>query len=187
MPSILGSFHLMMITAFSLRFQTQRSKALQESFDELRFLHLELGLEPLNNFKDTRLLSARSPEADREHAMALHRFISMCSPEEDQSDATVLAEQPTVELMAWAKETVTLVSSIRSCPRDRPNSFRVQWQGEKRAREEQIQALYDQVEPIWHRLGFDQDDINAFVEEHCGLDREVLQAVSLFQLCGIHD
>lgn len=53
-----------------------------------------------------------------------------------------------------------------------------QWQAEKKAREEQIQALYDQVEPIWHRLGFEQEDINAFVEEHCGLDQEVLQAVS---------
>lgn len=55
----------------------------------------------------------------------------------------------------------------------------MQWQAEKRAREEQIQALYDQVEPIWHRLGFEQEDINAFVEEHCGLDQEVLQAVSI--------
>lgn len=35
------------------------------------------------------------------------------------------------------------------------------------------------MEPIWHRLGFEQDDINAFVEEHCGLDQEVLQAVSI--------
>lgn len=102
----------MLMTAFSLPSQTQRSKALQESFDELRFLHLELGLDPLDSFKETRLLPARSPEEDPQHAMALHRFIIMCSPEEDQSDATVLAEQPTVELMAWAKETVSLVSLI---------------------------------------------------------------------------
>lgn len=33
------------------------------------------------------------------------------------------------------------------------------------------------MEPLWHRLGFEQEDINAFVEEHCGLDQEVLQAV----------
>ncbi|GHJ89222.1 hypothetical protein NliqN6_5624 [Naganishia liquefaciens] len=137
----------------------RRSRQLQESFDELRFLHLELGLEPMDSLCQSRLLPASSSEEmARSHASALHRFITMCSPEEDQSDSTVLAEQPTGALMSWAKETVLL------------------WQAEKKAREEQIQALYDQVEPIWHRLGFEQDDINAFVEEHCGLDQEVLQA-----------
>lgn len=161
---------------------------MQESFDELRFLHLELGLEPLNSFSVSRLLPAESSEeTGRHHALALHRFISMCSPEEDQSDATVLAEQPSVGLMAWARETVSLVSflAIRGCCGQGLTSPPLQWQAEKRAREEQIQALYDQVEPIWHRLGFDQDDINAFVEEHCGLDREVLQAVRSCQLLQV--
>jgi hypothetical protein len=79
----------------------------------LRFLHLELGLEPLDNFCDSRLLPASaSEELARNHASALHRFISMCSPEEDQSDSTVLAEQPTVALMTWAKEAVLLVCTV---------------------------------------------------------------------------
>ncbi|KAJ9093602.1 hypothetical protein QFC19_008269 [Naganishia cerealis] len=150
--------------------KAKRSKALQECFDELRFLHLELGLEPMNAFTASRLLPASTSSSTGEaHLAALHRFISMCPPEEDQTDATVLAEQPTKELMVWAKETVIL------------------WQQEKKAREEQIQALYDQVEPIWHRLGFEQEDINAFVEEHCGLDQEVLQADESEDVLKLHE
>jgi hypothetical protein len=86
---------------------------LQESFDELRFLHVELGLEPMNTFTTSRLLPvSTSRNVGEEHLAALHRFISMCSPEEDETDATVLAEQPTVELMAWAKETLSLVCNV---------------------------------------------------------------------------
>ncbi|KAJ9125440.1 hypothetical protein QFC22_000401 [Naganishia vaughanmartiniae] len=150
--------------------KTKRSKALQECFDELRFLHVELGLEPMNAFCASRLLPVpTSSSAGEGHLAALHRFISMCQPEEDEMDATVLAEQPTVELMTWAKEALLL------------------WQQEKVAREEQIQALYDELEPLWHRLGFEQEDINAFVEEHCGLDQEVMQAVESEDVLQLHE
>jgi len=50
------------------------------------------------------------------------------------------------------------------------------WLGEKSQREARIQTLFDQVEPIWLRLQVSQEEIQSFIEEHCGLSIATIAA-----------
>jgi len=50
------------------------------------------------------------------------------------------------------------------------------WLEEKSQREAKIQKLFDQVEPIWLRLKVSQEQIQSFIEEHCGLSAATIAA-----------
>ncbi|KAG6911038.1 hypothetical protein DXG01_005454 [Tephrocybe rancida] len=45
----------------------------------------------------------------------------------------------------------------------------------KRRRESHIQAMYDQLEGLWKRLGVDESDMDAFVEAHRGSNEETVR------------
>ncbi|KAG6865456.1 hypothetical protein C0991_002379 [Blastosporella zonata] len=45
----------------------------------------------------------------------------------------------------------------------------------KRRRESHIQAMYDQLEGLWRRLGVDEADMDAFVEAHRGSNEETVR------------
>jgi len=45
----------------------------------------------------------------------------------------------------------------------------------KRRREAHIQAMYDQLERLWRRLGVADVDMDMFVENHCGSTEETVQ------------
>ncbi|KAH8090500.1 microtubule associated protein-domain-containing protein, partial [Filobasidium floriforme] len=50
------------------------------------------------------------------------------------------------------------------------------WVGEKTRREAKIQSLYDELEPIWLRLQVTQEEIQTFIEAHCGLAVSTIEA-----------
>ena len=52
-----------------------------------------------------------------------------------------------------------------------------QWGAEKATREERIQALYNQVEVLWHRLEVGQDPIDLFIEMNRGSGEGTIKAV----------
>ena len=64
---------------------------------------------------------------------------------------------PTPGLLSWA-------ANLRSSLEDT-----------KRRREAHIQAMYDQLEGLWKRLGVAEADIDAFVEIHRGSTEETVQ------------
>ena len=64
---------------------------------------------------------------------------------------------PTPGLLSWA-------SSLHASLEDT-----------KRRRETHIQAMYDQLEGLWRRLGVDEGDMDAFVEAHRGSTEETVR------------
>lgn len=66
--------------------------------------------------------------------------------------------QPTVELMTWAEETKNGLEGI------------------KKRRESHIQAMYDQLEALWKRLGVEDEDIDGFVDNNRGSTEEVVRS-----------
>jgi len=65
--------------------------------------------------------------------------------------------EPTPGLLTWA---AALHSSLEDI---------------KRRRESHIQAMYDQLECLWKRLGVAESDMDAFVENHRGSTEETIQ------------
>lgn len=51
----------------------------------------------------------------------------------------------------------------------------------------QIQALYDQIEPLWQRLEIEQDQTDLFMEMNHGCGEAVIKAVSVvpFQVLDV--
>jgi len=64
---------------------------------------------------------------------------------------------PTLGLLSWA---ATLQASLEDT---------------KRRREAHIQAMYDQLEGLWKRLGVSESDMDAFVDTHRGSTEETVQ------------
>lgn len=64
---------------------------------------------------------------------------------------------PTPGLLAWASNLRTFLEET------------------KRRRETHIQAMYDQLEGLWRRLGVADEDMDAFVEEHRGTTNEIIR------------
>ena len=66
--------------------------------------------------------------------------------------------EPTQALMAWAEST------------------RVELEDTKKRREAHIQAMYDQLEALWRRLGVPDTDMDAFVEAQRGTTEDTIRA-----------
>ena len=66
--------------------------------------------------------------------------------------------QPTVELLHWAEHAKSQLEEL------------------KKRRETHIQAMYDQLEALWKRMGVEDEDIDAFVENHRGSTEAVVKA-----------
>ena len=66
--------------------------------------------------------------------------------------------QPTPGLLDWA---VTMRGALEQL---------------KRAREVAIQAMYDQLEVLWRRMGVPDEQMDAFVDAHRGATEEVVKA-----------
>lgn len=86
----------------------------------------------------------------------------------DEADAEALPEtqatplgfenvDPTPGLVTWANN---LCSSLEDT---------------KRRRETHIQAMYDQLEGLWRRLGVEETDMDAFVEAHRGSTEDTIR------------
>ncbi|KZT25862.1 hypothetical protein NEOLEDRAFT_1132852 [Neolentinus lepideus HHB14362 ss-1] len=79
--------------------------------------------------------------------------------EADESTPNVGLEgvEPTPGLLAWAETTLAELEDV------------------KRRREAHIQAMYDQLEALWRRLGVADEDMDGFVEAHRGSTEEVVR------------
>lgn len=66
--------------------------------------------------------------------------------------------EPTPGLIAWADNKRSALEDI------------------KRRRESHIQAMYDQLEALWRRLGVGEEDMDAFVEAQRGSTEETVRA-----------
>jgi protein regulator of cytokinesis 1 len=82
--------------------------------------------------------------------------------EEAESENLNLAEvaltnvDPTPGLLSWASSLHASLSALKS------------------RREAHIQAMYDQLEGLWRRLGVSEEDMDGFVETHRGSTEEVV-------------
>lgn len=82
--------------------------------------------------------------------------------EEAESENLNLAEvalsnvDPTPGLLSWASSLHDSLSALKS------------------RREAHIQAMYDQLESLWRRLGVSEEDMDGFVEAHRGSTEEVV-------------
>lgn len=65
--------------------------------------------------------------------------------------------EPSQGLISWAK------------------GLQVSLEDLKRKREAHIQAMYDQLESLWRRLGVDEGSMDAFVENHRGSTEETVR------------
>ncbi|KAF8066744.1 microtubule associated protein [Lyophyllum atratum] len=102
------------------------------------------------------------PETDYQRVFA--NFVVRVEEAEDEGMPEKLSTpvglenvDPTPGLLSWAEN---LRSSLEET---------------KRRRESHIQAMYDQLEGLWKRLGVDEADMDAFVEAHRGSNEETVR------------
>lgn len=101
-----------------------------------------------------------APDDDGEYLAILSRFISVSAGCDSTPSPTVGLDgvEPTLSLLSWANN---LLSSLSE---------------NKRRRETHIQAMYDQLEVLWRRLGVAEEDMDAFVEVNRGSTDECVRA-----------
>ena len=104
-----------------------------------------------------------APETEYQRIFA--RFVARMeeASEEDLQDSAAAhvgleGVEPTPGLLAWAEATRAALEDV------------------KRKREAHIQAMYDQLEALWRRLGVPDADMDAFVEAQRGSTDETVRA-----------
>jgi protein regulator of cytokinesis 1 len=111
------------------------------------------------------LFAEESPGAS--HADYQQIFTRFAARIEEAEDETLSAGstvpiglenvEPTQGLIAWANSTRASLEEI------------------KKRREAHIQAMYDQLESLWRRLGVSEGDMDLFVEAHRGSTEETVR------------
>ncbi|KAG8934977.1 hypothetical protein FRC02_008833 [Tulasnella sp. 418] len=120
---------------------------------------------------------------DRDHNQILARFIARWEEAGDEAlegdTLGVEGVDPTVEVMEWAEN---LKSEV--CPEYCLLGYKLthvtsgyQLEEIKSHREARIQAIFDQLEGLWKRLGVEDDQINEFIESNRGSTEENVQAI----------
>ncbi|KAL4266299.1 MAP65/ASE1 family protein [Pleurotus pulmonarius] len=165
---------------------SKRLSQLCETFAQIDWLYTELGLIPpspedhsvasssnsdpfLSASTSTPTPASRSragsllfaaPDDDGEYLAILSRFISVSAGCDSTPSPSVGLDgvEPTLSLLSWANN---LLSSLSE---------------NKRRRESHIQAMYDQLEVLWRRLGVAEEDMDAFVEVNRGSTDECVRA-----------
>ncbi|KAG8221510.1 microtubule associated protein-domain-containing protein [Butyriboletus roseoflavus] len=99
----------------------------------------------------------------REFQHAFSRFLQLLdsSSTPDPVPATLLgslAVEPTQKMMLYAEQRLSELTEL------------------KKRRESHIQAMYDQLESLWRRMGVDDTAMDAFVEANRGTTPQVVQA-----------
>ncbi|KAK7692082.1 hypothetical protein QCA50_005488 [Cerrena zonata] len=111
-------------------------------------------------------LSEESPtvsemEYERVFARFVLRLEELTDEEMAQSNTPIFGLEgiePTPGLLSWAENKRSALEDI------------------KRRRESHIQAMYDQLEALWRRLGVQDEDMDAFVESQRGSTDETIRA-----------
>ncbi|KAJ7100668.1 microtubule associated protein [Mycena belliarum] len=147
---------------------SKRLSHLSDTFIQIDWLYTELGMvPPIPDDASSPSTSMRSrssvgsdpfitPSAtDATHYRILAEFIDQVASL-PQDTLPRLEVEPTHKLISWA---MNLRSSLEDT---------------KRRRETHIQAMYDQLEGLWKRLGVAEADMDAFVETHRGSTEETV-------------
>ncbi|KAH9896871.1 microtubule associated protein-domain-containing protein [Cubamyces lactineus] len=117
-------------------------------------------LTPLLFFSD----ESQPQPTEVDHQRVFARFVARMEElsEEDLPDSNVTVGlegvEPTQSLMAWAEST------------------RIELEDVKKRREAHIQAMYDQLEALWRRLGVTDAEMDAFVEAQRGTTEATIKA-----------
>ncbi|KAG1841441.1 microtubule associated protein-domain-containing protein [Suillus subalutaceus] len=159
----------------------KRLNQLGEVFTQIDWLYSELGIDPppptvptpvatssstlavpryslprSSSAGSTRLNSSADPFA------SLGRFIELLdSSPQDSSPGPILNScgiEPTQGILAWADRLHAELNEL------------------KRRREVHIQAMYDQLEALWRRMGVGEEAMDGFVEANRGTTPSVVQA-----------
>ncbi|KAF7303775.1 hypothetical protein MIND_00607100 [Mycena indigotica] len=149
---------------------TKRLAHLGETFVQIDWLYTELGMvvpdlpdededEPATGSR-SRSSSGSDPfhtpsATDASRYRLLAEFIEQSNSLPEDSPPRLEVE-PTHELITWAMD------------------LRASLEDMKRRRETHIQAMYDQLEGLWRRLGVADADMDAFVEAHRGSTDETV-------------
>ncbi|KIJ62270.1 hypothetical protein HYDPIDRAFT_114762 [Hydnomerulius pinastri MD-312] len=108
-------------------------------------------------------LSELTVDPTREYHQSFSRFVHLLdsSPTPDPVPAALLSSlsiEPTREMMLWAEQRCAEMMDL------------------KKRRETHIQAMYDQLEALWRRMGVEDDAMDGFVEVNRGTTPQVIQA-----------
>ncbi|KAF8201205.1 microtubule associated protein-domain-containing protein [Mycena galopus ATCC 62051] len=143
----------------------KRLAHLSDTFIQIDWLYTELGIAPpisddscspstsMRSSIDDPFLAPSATEAA--HYRILADFIEQASSLPEDTPPRLEVE-PTHALITWAMD------------------LRASLEDTKRRRETHIQAMYDQLEGLWRRLGVADADMDAFVEAHRGSTEETV-------------
>jgi protein regulator of cytokinesis 1 len=110
----------------------------------------------------THDMPAIQPESD--HKSVFVRFVARLEEAERDGESVegthigLEGVDPTPALLAWAEATKVELEEL------------------KRRRETHIQAMYDQLEALWKRLGVPEEAMDEFVDEHRGSTEDTVSA-----------
>lgn len=162
--------------------QNARRRTLCQSLFTLTWLHSELALPPIptsspHNFPPYLLppySEEEQPGLYASYERLLHTIITLnpLPPMDDGNEEWPVIEdleglketEPEIPLVEWVEETMEL------------------WTSRKEEHEARIQELYNMVEPLWTKLGVEQETMDCFVEMNRGSGEATIKAVSCFYL-----
>jgi len=101
-----------------------------------------------------------SSEDETAHQRIFARFVAQLDEADDELAgrcAGLEGVEPTPGLLAWAEATRGSLEDLQ------------------RRREAHIQAMYDQLEGLWRRLGVPDDAMDGFVDAHRGSTEETIR------------
>ncbi|KAE8539597.1 hypothetical protein D1P53_003531 [Cryptococcus gattii VGV] len=153
-----------------------RRRTLCQSLFTLTWLHSELALPPIptsspHNFPPHLLPLYSEEEQPGQYASyerLLHTIITLnpLPPMDDNNEEWPVVDdlegfkdtEPEIPLIEWVEETMEL------------------WTAEKEEHEARIQELYNLVEPLWTKLGVEQETMDCFVEMNRGSGEATIKA-----------
>jgi len=102
--------------------------------------------------------------SESDHKAVFARFVARLEEAERDGESIegthigLEGVDPTPALLAWAEATKVELEEV------------------KRRREAQIQAMYDQLEALWKRLGVPEEAMDGFVDEHRGSTEDTVSS-----------
>jgi Ase1/PRC1/MAP65 family protein len=122
----------------------------------------QLLFNPIPSLSSTPIVaSSTSPCSETDYQRIFISFVGrleeMVDADAQPASALLPDVDPSPALLSWAAATQSHLEGI------------------KRAREASIQAMYDQLEPLWRRLGVSDEDMDAFVEQHRGSTEQIVR------------
>ncbi|EGN94424.1 hypothetical protein SERLA73DRAFT_163026 [Serpula lacrymans var. lacrymans S7.3] len=158
---------------------TKRLNQLAEIFVHIDWLYTELGVDPptyddnpscssslaIPSYLLPRSSSSCNLPADesRDYYIIFSRFVTLLdsSSSQEASPAALLTSmgvEPTQSMLSWTDKLCLELGEL------------------KKRRESHIQAMYDQLEGLWKRMGAEEDAMDGFVEANRGTTQLVVQA-----------